>query len=148
MIKSYRGWHYQSFRKHHNQPLIAFQASAFSSIELDYLCADLLQSSSTTWGLHIKPLALMAREKKPKRIAPTMQTCADKNMVSLLVVSSKKIHVRPEKNSIMSPFQSSFVLITVVIQNFYFQSFCISPVAVKITYVMVSNELGNISADL
>lgn len=37
-------------RKHHNQTLIAFQASAFSSIELHYLCAELLQRSSTTWG--------------------------------------------------------------------------------------------------
>lgn len=81
LIKIHGGRRCKSFRKHRNQALIAFQASALGAIELDYLCADLLQSSSTTWGLHINPSVLMARKKEPRLGAPPLLMCADKNMV-------------------------------------------------------------------
>lgn len=68
-------------RKHHNEALIAFQASAFSSIELDYLCAGVLQSSSTTWGLHINPSVLMALRRRREHRLPALQTCADRYIV-------------------------------------------------------------------
>lgn len=126
MIKIHGGWCYEAFRRHHNHALIAFQASAFSSIELDYLCADLLQSSSTTWGLHINPSVLMAREKEPRLGAPLLQMCAGKNMLKMLIVSLKKIHARPENTTIISPSQSSFIFIRVVI---FFAVFISNPSA-------------------
>lgn len=115
------GWRYKSFRKHHNQALIAFQASAFSSIELDYLCADLLQSSSATWGLHINPSELMTRGKEPSLGALRCRRVQTKTWFSCSSICAAWKHRYYSTISVPLNF----------LQYFYFQSFWIGPVAVQ-----------------